>query len=162
MPVAAANVALTELVEDSIVAWLQDTAQTGIVLDIIPRRLNEAKFESDGVTLNPVTLPMITVEAAQGRAVHNQIPVYFMDVEVMLWMQADDTTQAVWDDHAESVESMLLARDLAQYLTGEVDGLIVGDGTNGIVTRNMGRVEKDDRHWKRSYRLQMWCGKLPQ
>ena len=161
MPTVA-NVALTELVEDSIVAWLQDTANTGITLGIIPRRLNEAKFEVDGVTLNDAELPTITVEAAQGKAVHNQIPVYFMDVEVMLWMQADDTNKAVWDDTAESIESMLLARDLAQYLTGEVSGLIVGDGVNGIVTRNMGRVEKDARHWKRSYRLQLWAGKNPQ
>ena len=30
---------------------------------------------------------------------------------------------------------------------------------NMIVTRNMGKKEIAERHWKRSYRLQLWAGK---
>ena len=161
MPTAV-NIALTELTEDAFIAWILDTANNGLTITPKPRRFNQTKFADDDVTLNPITLPAITVEAQQGRAVHNLIPMYLMDVEVMLYMQADDTKQAQWDDLAESLESLFLVEQLAGFLTGEVEGFICGDPNGkGIVTRNMGRKEIADRHWKRSYRVQLWAGKNP-
>ncbi len=161
MPTAV-NIDLTELCEDAFIAWIQDTARNGLTISPKPRRYNQTKFEDDDVTLNPVTLPAITVEAQQGRALHNQIPMYLVDVEVMLYMQADDTLQSQWDDLAESLESLFLVEQLAGFLTAEVQGLICGDSNgNGIITRNMGRKEIAERHWKRSFRLQLWAGKNP-
>ena len=156
MPTAA-NIALTELCEDAVIAWILDTAKNGLTITPTPRRFGQTKFMDDDVTLNPVTLPAITVEATQGHAVHNQIPMYLMDVEVLLFMQADDTMKSQWDDLAESLESLFLVANLATLLTGEVSGFTCG----GIVTRNMGKKEIAERHWKRSFRLQMWCGKNP-
>jgi len=154
MPTAV-NIALTELTEDAVIAWILDTAHNGLTITPTPRQFDQTKFLDDDVTLNPVTLPAITVEATQGRAVHNQIPMHLMDVEVMLYMQADDTLKSQWNDLAESLESLFLVANLASFLTGEVDGFTCG----GIVTRNMGKKEISQRHWKRSYRIQLWAGK---
>ena len=148
---------MPELAEDAVIAWILDTEHNGLTITPTPRRFGQTKFMDDDVTLNPVTLPAITVEAQQGRAVHNQVPMYLMDVEVMLYMQADDTMKSQWDDLAESLESLFLVAALATFLTGEVSGFTCG----GIVTRNMGKKEIAERHWKRSYRLQMWAGKNP-
>jgi len=156
MPTAV-NIALTELTEDAIIAWILDTVKNGLTISPTPRRFNQTKFLDDDVTLNPLTLPAITVEAQQGRAVHNQIPMYLMDVEVMLYMQADDTQKSAWDDLAESLESLFLVADLAAFLTSEVQGFVCG----GIVTRNLGKKDIAERHWRRSYRLQLWAGKNP-
>lgn len=156
MPTAT-NIALTELTEDAIIAWILDTANNGLAISPAPRRFNQTKFADDDVTLNPVTLPAITVEAQEGRWVHNRVPMAFIEVEVLLYMQADDTLKSQWDDLAESLESLFQVENLAGFLTGEVAGFTCG----GIVTRNQGRKEITDRHWKRSYRLQLWAAKNP-
>lgn len=155
MPPTAANISLVDLTEDAIIAWLRDTANNGLTISPVPRRFNQTKFADDDTTLNPVTLPAITVEAQEGRSVHNTVPMKLMEVEVMLWMQADDTLKSQWDDLAESIESLLLVEQLASFLESEVTGFYC----RGIQTRNMGKTEIADRHWKRSFRLQLWCGK---
>ena len=149
--------ALPELTEDSIIAWIANSTIHGQNIGITARRHQQAKFETDGQTLNPVELPMITVEAQPIDRLHAALGMDLLDVEVMLWMSADDTTEAAWDAVALSLQDIFLVTDLAAYLTNGVGYYLCG----GIKTRDLGRKEVTQRHWIRSFRLQLWAEPKP-
>jgi hypothetical protein len=148
--------ALTELTEDAIIAWIADHADHGITFPFTARRFGSTKFKSDG-TIDDIKLPACIVEAQQTRQLNAQVAVYLMDCEVMLWMQADDTNKATWDLVAGQLDTILEAANLASFLTA-LGTASTGFTVGGVVTRDLGRKETNEHHWKRSYRLQLWAG----
>jgi len=145
---------LTELNENAVIAWIQNTAEHGQTVGIVPRNYKAIKFDENG-DIDPLHLPAVIVQAVQGQQLHTQIAVWRFDLEATLIMQADDSNQDAWDGASISLEKIFTVAGLEAYLTNSVTGYLC----RGIVHRNYGQTTIEERHWKRHFKLQMWASR---
>ena len=145
---------LSELVENSVIAWIENTATHDQTIGIVPRNFKAMRFDNAG-DLDPIQLPALVVQAIQDRMLHTKVAVYLFHVEITLKMEADDTNQATWNTASGGLETVFSADDLSTYLTNGVSDYLC----RGILSRNLGQTMTEDRHWTRTFRLELWASR---
>lgn len=146
---------LNDLIADAFVGVLRATSH-GYPLGLPAaniRRFNEAKFQDDEVNL--VELPGVVVRATRQQQLHTDVAVWMFHVELMLNMQADDTSRADWDATTTTMESILCIESLTTLLNQTAIGLLV----RGIPQRTTGATMTVNRHWQRLWRVNLWASR---
>lgn len=142
--------------QDALINWIGQTAKHGQTIGITPRRYEAPKYNEAGTVLNPLTLPAIVVNALITGRLHANLNVYHLECTIDLVMQADDTTQSVWDEKSGQLETVLQVDNLAEELTAAGDHF----RCHGIVSRFPLGKQTENRHWRRRFQVNLWAAEL--